>query len=120
MNQTLLNLLLALVTNELLHSMLEVKNVREKVRRLATYMDKKPYKELSINIDTRAKAYAISFVAFVIPTALLFGLYSLLDLSGNVALKLMIGLLVITYFASGVLIDKYHVEIEQITKKFKK
>lgn len=120
MNQTLINLVLALVTNELLHNVLEVKNIREKVKRLKAYTDKKPYKEMSMKIDTRAKSYGISTVAFLIFVLPLFGFYSVLDVSGDTALKLIVALLVVTYFTTAYSIDKYHVEIEQITKKFKK
>lgn len=120
MNQTLINLALALATNELLHILFEVKSMREKIVRLTAYMDNKPYKEIPLNINTRAKAYAISVIAFFIFVAPLFGLYTLLDLSADTAIKVIVGLLIASYIMTAFFVDKYHVEIERVTKRFKK
>lgn len=120
MNQDQLNILLALVTNELIHSLFEVHNIREKVKRLKAYMDKQPYKELALKVDTRAKSYAITTASFFLFTLPLYFGYVKLDLDELTAYKLMVALLIFCFFANAYFIDKYHVEIEQITKKFKK
>lgn len=120
MNQTLINLALALATNELLHNIFEIKNIREKVKRLVAYMDKKPYKELPLNIDTRAKSYAVALIAFMVFTLPLFGIYTLLNINADTAIKLIVGLLVASFVLTGYFVDQYHVDIEKVTKRFKK
>jgi len=119
-DQTLINLALALATNELIHSAVEVMGMRAKVARLSDYINKKTHKESSINIDTRAKSYGISIVFFVVFTGLLFGFYSLIDIAPSVGLKIIIGLLVATYFVTAITVDKFHVDIEQVTKRYRK
>lgn len=120
MNQNLINLLLALATNEMVHNVLEVKNMREKLKRLTAYMNKQPYKELPINIDTRLKSYSISLLAFVAFVGPLWLMFSWIDLSENTALKLLVGLLVAAFAATAVTVDKWHVDIEKITRPFMK
>lgn len=118
MDQTLLNLILALALNELVHNAMEVMNMREKLRRLTAYMNNKPYKELPININTRAKSYGISIFAFLVFVLPLWGLFSLIDLSTQTSLRLIIGLLVAAYFVTAITVDQWHVDIEKITKPF--
>jgi len=119
MDQTLINLILALATNELIHNLAEVKGMRDKVSRLSAYIAGKPYKELPLNIDTRAKSYAISFTIFVVVVGLLYGFYMWLDLSTDTALKTIIALLVLSYAATAVTVDQFHVDIEKVTRPFK-
>lgn len=120
MDQTLINLLLALATNELIHNIIEANSVRQKVARLSAYINKKPYQEMKVKVDTRAKAYGIATVAFVVVTGILFGIFSLINLQGNTALWYGIVVLVLAYFVSGILLDKFHVEIERVTRPFMK
>jgi hypothetical protein len=120
MDQMLLNLVLALAVNELFHNFAEVKNMREKVNRLQCYMQNKPYKEIPLNIDTRAKSYALSFSIFLVVVSLGFGFFTWLDLNSDVALKLIAGLLIVTYALTAITVDQFHVEIEKVTKPFKK
>jgi len=120
MDQTLINMALALATNELLHNIMEVSSIRNKVARLQAYVDKKEYKEMPMNIDTRPKAYAISAVAFVVLVGILFGVYSIFNINADTAIKIIIGLLVVTYIVTVVTVDKYHIEIEKVTRLFKK
>ncbi|MDQ5886200.1 MAG: hypothetical protein QG628_597 [Patescibacteria group bacterium] len=118
MNQSILNLILALSVNELVHNALEVMNMREKLRRLTAYMHKKPYKELPINIDTRAKSYGVSFIAFIVFVLPLWGVFTLIDLDQTLALKLVVALLIAAYFVTAVTVDQWHVDIEKITRPF--
>jgi len=120
MNQTLLNFVLALVTNELLHNMIEIKSARDKVKRLDTYINNKSYKEMRINIDTRVKSYAASVAGFLVFVLPLWAVYSFLDLQLDTALKLMALLLLVSFIASAYSFDKYHVDIERVTRPFMK
>lgn len=120
MNQNLINLILALSVNELVHNALEIMNMREKLRRLSAYMHKKPYKELPININTRAKSYGVSFIAFIVFVIPLWGMFTFIDLSQDLALKLIVALLVAAFFVTAITVDKWHVDIEKITKPFMK
>ncbi len=118
MNHNLTNLLLALATNELLHNVFEVKNMREKLKRLTAYMNKKAYKELPLNINTRAKSYAVSLVAFIAFVGPLWLVFSWLDPTPELAIKLAIGLLTATFIATAITVDKWHVDVEKITRPF--
>lgn len=120
MDQVQLNILLTLVTNEFIHTNFEVHNIREKVKRLKAYIAKTPYKEMSLKIDTRAKSYSISALSFFLFIVPIYFAYSFFDISEINAYKLMAGLLVLTFFTNAYFIDKYHVEIERVTKKFRK
>lgn len=120
MDQFLINLVLAVATTELLHNVVEATNVRNKVARLSAYINKKPYKEMSVKIDTRAKSYGIAAGAFVVLTVIALGIFSLLNLQGNAVLWYLIVVLVLAYAVRSVLLDKYHVEIERVTRPFMK
>jgi hypothetical protein len=120
MNQFLINLVLALATAELLHNILEVSNVRRKVARLSAYINKQPYEEMKIKIDTRAKAYGLSLVSFVVLTGVFLGVFSLLNLKGDAALWYVIAVLTLAFLSLAYLLDKYHVEIERVTHPFMK
>ena len=120
MDQFLINLTLALVTADLLHNLAEVSNARNKVARLSAYINKQPYTEMKLKIDTRAKAYGISVASFVILGGLSLAVLSLINLSSNAALWYAIIVLTLSYFVLAVLMDKYHVEIERVTRPFMK
>lgn len=118
MDQTIINLILALSVNELVHNTLEIMNMREKLRRLTAYMNKKSYKELPININTRAKSYGVSFIAFIVFVLPLWGVFMFIDLEQSLALKLIAALLIAAYTVTAVAADQWHVDIEKITKPF--
>ncbi len=120
MDQSLINLMLALAANELIHNVLEVQNMRDKLKRLSTYMAGKSYKEIPLNIDTRLKSYGLSFTIFIVVVGALFAFFSWLSLSPDTAVKTVIVLLVLSYAATAVTVDQFHVDIEKITKPFKK
>lgn len=119
MNQSLLNLVLALAVNDLLHGIAEPMSARRKLKRLQTYIDKQPWTEDKLNINTRTKSYAISITVFVVITGIAFGVFSLLDLQGATALTVVAVLLVLANFVNGGLMDRWHVEMERVTKPFK-
>jgi uncharacterized transporter YbjL len=120
MNQQLINLVLALATGELIHNILEVSNVRRKVKRLSTYISGATYPEMKMQIDTRPKAYVLSLVGFAVVTAVLFGIFSIFNLTGNNVLMFLAIVLTLAYFATAILLDKYHVEIERVTRPYMK
>lgn len=119
-DQTLLNLVLALAANELLHNVMEAMNVRHKVKRLHAYIDKKPFEEMPMKIDTRHKAYSISLGVFIIVTGVFFAIFSALNLNGNDGLWVAAILLMAAFFSEAYLLDKFHVEIERVTRPFMK
>ncbi|MDB5165701.1 MAG: hypothetical protein JWM00_591 [Candidatus Saccharibacteria bacterium] len=120
MNQFLINLVLALATVELLHNVMEVSNIRRKVARLNAYITKQPVEEMKMKIDTRPKSYALSFVSFIVLTGVPFGVFSVLNLKGDSALWCVATVLILAYFGLAVLLDKFHVEIERVTRPFMK
>lgn len=119
MTQFQINLLLALTLDALVHITIEIWSVREKVRRLVAYMNHKPYKELPVNINTRLKSYSVSLLGFVLFTGLGYLLFDALNLSADTAYKTMVGMFVLMFVVIAVGLDKYHVEIERVTKPFK-
>jgi hypothetical protein len=120
MNQFLINLVLALATAELLHNIMEVGNVRRKVARLSAYINKQPYEEMKMKIDTRAKAYGLSVMSFVVLTGVSLGAFSLLNLKGDAVLWYGVVVLTLAFFSLAYLLDRYHVEIERVTRPFMK
>ncbi len=120
MNQTLLNLILALSLNELIHNFWEVQNMREKLRRLIAYRDGKQYKELPVNIDTRAKSYFVSVIAFVVFVGPLWLLFTWLQLDQTIALKVSAVFMILAFAATAFAVDQWHVDVEKITQAIKK
>lgn len=118
--QTLSNILVAVSVAHAFHSTMEPVNIRSKVARLAAYMDKKPFKEIPVNIDTRAKALGIGYGMFAVLTLLIYGLSALLNPSTQTAITLAVVLMIIVEILNTFTIDKYHVEIEAVTRRFKK
>lgn len=119
MDHTLINLVLALATNEIFHNFIETKSARDKIVRLQAYISKKPYKEMKLKIDTRAKSYGISAVAFIAGVGIFWAIYSALNIAESTALKLIIGIMILSFVVLAVFMDKYHVDIERVTKQFK-
>lgn len=120
MNQNLINLMLALVLNHFLQIISDIMSVRQKVARLDAYISNRPWKEMKFNINTRLKSYSISVAWLVLVLLPLYGLFSWLDLSVDSALSLSAIILFLTYYVTFIGFDGYHVEIERITRKFKK
>lgn len=120
MQNIYLSLALALAANELIHNVFEVAGMRRKLTRLAAYIDKRPFKEMRLNINTRTKSYALALVVFLVFVIPLYILFLWLDLDTDTGLRLIIFFLVVSYSVTAVTVDQFHVEIEKITKKFKK
>lgn len=117
--QTTANLLFAAAIAHTGHSLFEPVNIRAKVARLVNYMDKKPVKEIPVNIDTRPKAYlaaAVTLAIIFIPAWLII---SAVDPQPKTAMLAAFWLMVLIEVVNTVVIDKYHVEIENVTRRFK-
>ena len=113
------NLILALCINELIHVASEAWAANDKLARLLSYITKKPYKEIPIKVNTRPKSYAFSIGLFIIIVPIIYFGLGLLSLSASTALKLSALVLVVAYVVGFVWMDKWHVNIEKITNRFK-
>jgi len=113
-------LVLALCINEFIHVCSEAWAAREKVKRLSDYVNKKPHKEMKLKVDTRLKSYAFSIAIIIILTPIFYIAIDILNFTNDVCLILSATTLFISYVVGFVWMDKYHVDIEKVTKIFKK
>ncbi len=113
-------LVLALCINEFIHVCSEAWAARDKVKRLSDYVNKKPHKEMRLKVNTRLKSYAFSMGIIIILTPIFYFGINILNLSNETCLILSIAALVLSYVVGFVWMDKYHVDIEKVTKIFKK
>ena len=113
-------LVLALCINEFIHVCSEAWAARDKVKRLSDYINKKPHKEMKLKVDTRLKSYAFSLGIIIILTPIFYLTISFLNLGNETCLLLSVAILIVSYVVSFVWMDKYHVDIEKVTKIFKK
>lgn len=118
--QTAINLMVAAVAAHSFHSLMEPLNIRAKVARLKAYMDKKPYKEMSLKIDTRAKALGLGYGMFIFLLGAGFLVTNTVDPSAKQAAYFAFVLMVFVELVNTANIDKYHIDIEVLTKRFKK
>lgn len=118
--QLLLEIACALALAHFIQVLFETSQVRKKVTRLQTYMNGKKYKEMPININTRAKSYGISLLGFIGFFALSYFIFWLLKPTLTAGLVEISVLLIISYAWVAFDLDRYHVAIETVTKKFKK
>lgn len=118
--QATANLLLAAAIAHTGHSLFEPVNIRAKVARLQKHMDKEPVKEMPVNINTRPKAYlaaAVTLAVMFIPAWLI---VSAVDPQPKTAMLWAFWLTVLIEVVNTVVIDKYHVDIERLTRRFTK
>ena len=120
MDLNLYYLILALCMNEFIHVCSEAWAANEKVARLSARIEHEQYKEMKIKVDTRLKSYAISVAIMLILVPLFYFGLEFVDLGNNAALILSALTLVASYVVGFVWMDKYHVNIEKITRKFDK
>ncbi len=120
MENLLLNLLIALIGNELIHNAFEIWGIRQKVAWLHARIDKRPHGEWPININTAVKAYGLHVFLFFVITGVFFGLLLALNLSQTVLLRLGILLLVASYALTTLTIHEFHSEIGVLLKRFKR
>jgi hypothetical protein len=120
MNLTLQSLVLALITQELFHVLAEVMSTREKVKRLGAYLAGERYKEMKLKIDSRPKTFMVATVLLLLFTLPLWLLFYKLNLAINTSLVYMVIVSQLTYWAMFIGLDKYHVDIEKLTQKYKK
>lgn len=75
---------------------------------------------MKLKVNTRLKSYAFSLAIIIILTPIFYIAISLLKLSNGACLTLSAATLFISYIVGFVWMDKYHVDIEKVTKIFKK
>jgi hypothetical protein len=118
--QTITSLLLAASIVHTLHSFGEVRNIREKVKRLEAYIAKKPYKEIPININTRLKGIGFGYLLVIVLFLPVWGLVNVVSPSVETAVVLSLMSIILIELINTVTIDAYHAEIEKVTQRFKK
>jgi hypothetical protein len=119
MDHTLVNLVAAAATAELLHAMSETFSARGKVKRLDAYIRNAPYKEMAVNVDTPLKVAGVGVTAFAVLFGLSYLLVSLLDLHGDTAPSYVLAVVLVTYLGSFLGFNKFHGEIGAVTRQFK-
>ncbi len=119
MNHVLAHLVLALAAAQLVHGVSEVFSARGKVARLSAYMLGQPWKEIPLNVDTRPKVYAFVLTVFVILTGVFFAVFTAINATGNTLLIIAGALILITYWSEIIGFDRFHTEIEAVTKRIK-
>jgi hypothetical protein len=119
MSHVLAHLVLALAAAQLLHGFSEVVSARMKVARLSAYIQGQPWTEMQLKIDTRPKAYGFALAVFVILTAVFFGVFTAVNAEGNTLLIIAGALVLTTYLAEILGFDRYHTDIEAVTRPFK-
>lgn len=120
MDNLLLNLLIALVGNELIHNCFEIWGIRQKVHWLNARMESRPHSDWPINIDTDAKAYGLHFALLLGVSGLFFILLLLINLPFKVLVLLGISLLLVSYILTTLNIHKFHLEIGRLLRRFKR
>jgi len=115
------NLLIALVTATSLHRLSEPGNINYKLERLekATKTGEIETPPLK-GINTRAKAYGLSFAIVGITTLITYFLAGLFDPALKPTAIYCSVVLLLSDIVSMISIDKYHLNIEKLTKRLKK
>jgi hypothetical protein len=119
-DQTLVNLVAAAATAELLHAISETFSARGKVKRLDAYIRNVPYKEMSVNVNTPIKVAGVGLSAFAVLFGVSYLLVCVLDLHGNAALGYVLAAVLMTYLGSFLGFNRFHSEIGAVTRQFKK
>ena len=119
MDQTLVNLVAAAATAELLHAVSETFSARGKVKRLDARIRNAPYKEAAVNVNTPLKVAGVGVTAFAVLFGLSYLLVSLLDLHGDAALCYVLAVVLVTYLGSFLGFNEFHGEIGAVTRQFK-
>lgn len=115
------NLLIAVATATSIHRLFEPGGINYKLSRLekaasSGEIETPPLK----GIDTRAKAYGLGLAVVSVTTAVTYFAAGLFDPSIKTTALYCVAMLVTADVISMMSIDKYHVNIEKLTKKFKK
>jgi hypothetical protein len=110
-------ILAAMATSTGLHAAMEPDNIMRKLRRLNNVINTGKIDSLPMKgIDTRPKAYAVGVAFLVIPTAIFYTIAKAIDPSANSAMKYSIVVMLLSAIILTFKVDKYHVEIEKMTK----
>lgn len=122
--QNLLSLVCALALALFVMLCFETSQVRRKVARLQAYLVGQKWRnnwvERHLPVKTRAKSYLISLVGFVVFVGLGLIIFKWLRPGPYMALDIIIALLLLSYAWVAFDLDRFHVEIEKITRKVRK
>ena len=114
-------LLMAAVTATSLHSIMEPKNIMDKLERLSEAIKTgKVRKPMIEGIDTRTKAYGIGIVMLAGLTLLGYFIANFFDPSVDFAIKYSIVVVLVAELILIAEIDKFHIDIEKVTQRLKK
>lgn len=119
MNQTWLALLFALCLTGLVHNLIEIWGMRQKVAWLRARIDGKPHGKWPVNIDTGTKTIMLHGLILIIFGGLSWWLALAFDLSNSVLVWGSIITLLLSYILTTAYVDKFHTEIGKLLKRFK-
>lgn len=115
------NFLIAVSTATALHRLMEPNNINYKLKRLSSAIktgkiEVPPMK----GIDTRAKAYALGLMMVIMVTAIGYFVAGFFDSTTTQSVIYSVVVLLFADVVTMIAIDKYHADIEKITKSFGK
>ncbi|MCA9344518.1 hypothetical protein KC946_01655 [Candidatus Saccharibacteria bacterium] len=114
-------LLIGVVSATSVHRIMEPGNINEKVKRLSkAYETGSVEKPKLQGIDTRAISYGLGIMIIVSLSAFGYFIASIIGPDTTQSIVYSVVVLIIADIISMMAIDKYHVNIEILTKKFKK
>lgn len=116
----LVQLLLAFIFAHAFHSLAESSNVLAKIARLSDAIAKRTLRPYPMNINTRAKAYALAAVIVLVTTGIAYSLLHLVDLTDTSMLATALSLLIVVEVFNTIKFDRYHIAIEKLIKKYAK
>ena len=113
--------LIGVVTGTAIHAIMEPTNILQKLERLNTAIKTGKIVDPAIKgIDTRAKAYALAFFVVTLFSAIGYAVASVINPSVEAALQYSVVVAFVAEIILALRVDKYHVEIEKMTKQHKK
>jgi hypothetical protein len=116
---TLVNLMLAAVTAELVHALSEVFSARFKVGQLAAWIRGEQARDLPGNINTRVKAYAVLCTVAVVLVGVAFAVFSALDPSTHTAVVYTLTVVIATYALTAIGFDRFHAAIGDVGRQLR-
>jgi hypothetical protein len=110
-------LLVSLCFTELIHNMLEIWGMRQKVEWLRLILDKKEHGRWPINIDTKLKTAVLHALMLILTTAVGSFVLTYLNLTDKFLLVIGIVVLLVNYILTTWSVDKFHSEIGKLIRK---
>jgi len=114
-------LLVGVVTGVSIHQLMEPMGILQKLSRLDTAIKTgKIVDPIMKGIDTRAKSYALGLIMLTIMSAIAYFITVAIDPGVEAAIQYSVVVALLAEIIAMARIDKYHVEIEKMTKDHKK